>query len=78
MKFRAPLIGLALFMVVASVLTWLVYGSLRRDVAGKTASYSAVFTDVYGLREGDDVRIEPGGVEADGAEGVAEDVTDSI
>ena len=57
MKFRAPLIGLALFMVVASVLTWLVYGSLRRDVAGKTASYSAVFTDVYGLREGDDVRM---------------------
>ncbi len=57
MKFRAPLIGLALFMVVASVLTWLVYVSLRRDVAGKTASYSAVFTDVYGLREGDDVRM---------------------
>ncbi len=57
MKFRAPLIGLALFMVVASVLTWLIYGSLRRDVAGKTASYSAVFTDVYGLREGDDVRM---------------------
>ena len=57
MKFRAPLIGLALFMVVASVLTWLIYGSLRRNVAGKTASYSAVFTDVYGLREGDDVRM---------------------
>jgi phospholipid/cholesterol/gamma-HCH transport system substrate-binding protein len=57
MKFRAPLIGLALFMVVAVTLTWLVYGSLRRDVAGKTASYSAVFTDVYGLREGDDVRM---------------------
>ncbi len=57
MKFRGPLIGLALFMVVALMLTWLVYGSLRRDVAGKTASYSAVFTDVYGLREGDDVRM---------------------
>jgi phospholipid/cholesterol/gamma-HCH transport system substrate-binding protein len=35
----------------------MVYVSLRRDVAGKTASYSAVFSDVYGLREGDDVRM---------------------
>jgi phospholipid/cholesterol/gamma-HCH transport system substrate-binding protein len=57
MKFRGPLIGLTLFMIVALTLTWLVYVSLRRDVAGQTASYSAVFTDVYGLREGDDVRM---------------------
>jgi phospholipid/cholesterol/gamma-HCH transport system substrate-binding protein len=57
MKFRAPLIGLTLFMVVALTLTWLVYVSLRRDVAGDTAKYSAAFTDVYGLREGDDVRM---------------------
>ncbi len=57
MKFRGPLIGLTLFMIVALTLTWLVYVSLRRDVAGRTASYSAVFTDVYGLREGDDVRV---------------------
>jgi phospholipid/cholesterol/gamma-HCH transport system substrate-binding protein len=57
MRFRAPLIGLTLFMVVALTLTWLVYVSLRRDVAGDTAKYSAVFTDVYGLREGDDVRM---------------------
>src|SRR5262245_40845950 len=57
MRFRGPLIGLTLFMVVALTLTWLVYVSLRRDVAGTTAGYSAVFTDVYGLREGDDVRM---------------------
>ncbi|CDO89215.1 mammalian cell entry protein [Mycobacterium triplex] len=57
MRFRAPLIGLTLFMVVALTLTWLVYVSLRRDVAGDTAKYSALFTDVYGLREGDDVRM---------------------
>lgn len=57
MKFRGPLIGLTLFMVIALTLTWLVYVSLRRDVAGPTASYSAIFTDVYGLREGDDVRM---------------------
>jgi len=57
MKFRSPLIGLSLFMIVALTLTWLVYVSLRRDVAGNTAHYAAVFTDVYGLREGDDVRM---------------------
>ncbi|CAM2912547.1 mammalian cell entry protein [Mycobacterium intermedium] len=57
LRFRAPLIGLTLFMVVAMTLTWLVYVSLRRDVAGTTASYSAMFTDVYGLRDGDDVRM---------------------
>jgi phospholipid/cholesterol/gamma-HCH transport system substrate-binding protein len=56
-KFRAPLIGLSLFMVVALTVTWLIYVSLRRDVAGDTASYAAVFDDVYGLREGDDVRM---------------------
>ncbi|PND57530.1 mammalian cell entry protein [Mycobacterium sp. ENV421] len=57
MKFRAPLIGLSLFMVVAVTLTWLVYVTLRRDVAGPTTPYAAMFTDVYGLREGDDVRM---------------------
>jgi phospholipid/cholesterol/gamma-HCH transport system substrate-binding protein len=44
-------------MVVSTVLTWLVYATLRRDVAGATTPYAAVFTDVYGLREGDDVRM---------------------
>lgn len=57
MKFRGPLIGLCIFMVVSTVLTWLVYATLRRDVAGATTPYAAVFTDVYGLREGDDVRM---------------------
>ncbi|BBZ41041.1 MlaD family protein [Mycobacterium conspicuum] len=57
MRFRGPLIGLTLFMVVSLTLTWLVYASLRRDVGGKTTPYAALFTDVYGLREGDDVRM---------------------
>lgn len=57
MRIRAPLIGLSLFMVVAMALTWLVYATLRRDVAGPTTGYAAVFTDVFGLREGDDVRM---------------------
>lgn len=57
MRYRGPLIGLSLFMVVAVALTWLVYATLRRDVAGETIPYAAVFTDVFGLREGDDVRM---------------------
>lgn len=57
MKYRAALVGLSLFMVVAVTLTWLVYVTLRRDIAGRTVPYAAVFTDVFGLREGDDVRM---------------------
>lgn len=57
MKSRGAFIGLSVFMVVATTLTWMVYVSLRRDVAGKTTPYWAVFSDVYGLREGDDVRM---------------------
>lgn len=57
MKTRGALIGLSLFMVVAVTLTWLVYVTLRRDVAGKTVPYAALFSDVFGLREGDDVRM---------------------
>ena len=57
MRYRGALIGLSLFMAVAVALTWLVYVTLRRDVAGKTVPYAAMFTDVFGLREGDDVRM---------------------
>ncbi|BBX27512.1 MlaD family protein [Mycolicibacterium alvei] len=57
MKYRGAAIGLSLFMVVALTLTWLVYVTLRRDVAGKTVPYAAMFSDVFGLREGDDVRM---------------------
>ncbi len=57
MKFRGPLIGLSLFMVVAVAVTWLVYVTLRRDVEGRTEPYAAMFTDVFGLRVGDDVRM---------------------
>jgi phospholipid/cholesterol/gamma-HCH transport system substrate-binding protein len=57
MRYRTALIGLSLFMVVAVTLTWLVYVTLRRDVAGPTVPYAAVFSDVFGLREGDDVRM---------------------
>ena len=57
MKFRTAVIGFTGFLVAAVVVTTLVYGTLRRDTAGPTDSYSAVFSDVTGLQEGDDVRI---------------------
>lgn len=57
MKYRGALAGLSIFMVVAIALTWLVLVTLRRDVSGQSVSYAAMFTDVSGLREGDDVRM---------------------
>ncbi|WP_102141343.1 MCE family protein [Mycobacterium hubeiense] len=57
MRVRGALIGLSIFMVIALTLTYLVYVTLRRDVAGKTVPYAAMFSDVFGLREGDDVRM---------------------
>ncbi|WP_280423332.1 MCE family protein [Nocardia carnea] len=54
---RKPLIGFGLFAVVSVLVTVLVWNTLARTVDGGTKSYSAVFTDVLGLREGDDVRM---------------------
>ncbi|MDS1115761.1 MlaD family protein [Gordonia westfalica] len=54
--FRKSLITLSLFLVVSLVLSWFVYVTLQRNVNGATREYSAVFTDVSGLRPGDDVR----------------------
>lgn len=49
--------GLTAFLVVTAIMTWLVYATLQRSVTGETTRYSAEFTDVFGLREGDDVRM---------------------
>jgi len=57
MKIRKQAIGLAIFLVVTSVMTWLVYATLQRQVTGETTEYAAEFTDVFGLRDGDDVRM---------------------
>lgn len=57
MKIRGTATALALFMVIALGVSWMVYVTLRRDVSGKTEEYAAVFSDVFGLREGDDVRM---------------------
>lgn len=56
MNYRKPLITFALFMIVSIMATWMVYGTLQRDVPGETNSYSAMFTDVSGLLPGADVR----------------------
>ncbi|MEV5649744.1 MlaD family protein [Nocardia sp. NPDC052254] len=57
MKSTKALIGFALFAVVAIGLTTTIYSTLQRSVPGSTDRYSAVFSDVLGLRVGDDVRM---------------------
>lgn len=57
MSIRKPLIGFTLFMIVALVVTFLIWSTLQRSVSGDTTNYSAVFTDVSGLKVGDDVRM---------------------
>ncbi|UGT61633.1 MlaD family protein [Nocardia asteroides] len=57
MTHRRDLIGLTAFLLVAAVLTWMVHVTLQRDVTGETDTYSALFSDVSGLRVGDDVRV---------------------
>lgn len=52
-----PLIGLCVFLVVCLALIWTVFVTLQREVDGETHSYSAVFTDVSGLKVGDEVRM---------------------
>lgn len=78
MSERKPLIGLSLFLVMALVVTWMVYRTLDRDISGTTYSYSATFTDVSGLHEGDDVRVagvRVGRVAAVELDGTLADVT---
>jgi len=38
-------------------MTWMVFATLQREVAGPTNTYSAIFTDVSGMAPGDDVRV---------------------
>jgi phospholipid/cholesterol/gamma-HCH transport system substrate-binding protein len=57
MTFRGSLIWLAIFTVVTSIMSYLVYSTLRRSISGDTQPFAAIFTDAYGLRDGDDVRM---------------------
>ena len=54
---RTTIIGLALFLAFSIVVTWMVFATLQRNISGPTTSYSAIFSDVSGLVEGDDVRV---------------------
>ncbi|UGT39117.1 MCE family protein [Nocardia yamanashiensis] len=57
MKSGKALAGFAIFAVIAVVLTYTIWSTLQRSVPGRTDSYSAVFSDVLGLRVGDDIRM---------------------
>ncbi|RJO76949.1 MCE family protein [Nocardia panacis] len=57
MSIRKPLLGFGLFAIVAVLVTVLVWNTLARVVTGETNTYTATFTDVLGLHEGDDVRV---------------------
>ncbi|MEB3048931.1 MlaD family protein [Mycolicibacter sp. MYC123] len=50
-------IGMAIFTTFALTVTWMVYNTLRRDIAGPTYTYSAIFSDASGMGPGDDVRV---------------------
>ena len=54
---RSTVVFLTLFLVFSVAVTWMVFATLQRNVAGPTSSYSAIFSDVSGLAEGDDVRV---------------------
>ncbi|MFC8044065.1 MlaD family protein [Nocardia sp. NPDC057353] len=55
--FRRSAVGLSLFLVVSFALIWMTFVTLNRGVDGETRSYTALFSDVTGLRTGDDVRM---------------------
>lgn len=57
MKSGKALAGFSIFAVIAITLTYTIWSTLQRSVAGPTHSYSAIFSDVLGLRIGDDIRM---------------------
>ncbi|MFI1912187.1 MCE family protein [Nocardia sp. NPDC020380] len=57
MKSGRALAGFGLFAIVAVVLSYTMWSTLQRSVPGRTDHYSAVFSDVLGLRIGDDIRM---------------------
>ncbi|WP_019925056.1 MlaD family protein [Nocardia sp. BMG111209] len=57
MKSGKAAAGFGIFAVIAVVLSYTIWSTLERSVPGRTHSYSAVFSDVLGLRIGDDIRM---------------------
>lgn len=56
-RYRKPLIGSVIFLMLSVAVTWMVFATLGREIAGRTNTYSAIFTDVSGMAPGDDVRV---------------------
>ncbi|GAA1509110.1 MCE family protein [Nocardioides humi] len=56
-RHRGAVLGVALFAVVALLLTSMVAGTLSRAQRGDAITLTAVFRDATGLRAGDDVRV---------------------
>ncbi|NNH71185.1 MCE family protein [Nocardia uniformis] len=52
-----PLLGFSLFALAAVLVTTVIWNTLARNVSGPVNTYTALFTDVQGLRKGDDVRM---------------------
>ncbi|MFI6776374.1 MCE family protein [Nocardia sp. NPDC050412] len=57
MNYRGSLLVLIAFLISSAVLSWSVAVTLQRGIGGETNKYSALFTNVSGLRVGDDVRM---------------------
>lgn len=57
MRLARTITGFSVFAVLAIVLTFTIWSTLQRSVPGGTETYSATFTDVMGVRVGDDVRM---------------------
>ncbi|MFF2088005.1 MCE family protein [Nocardia sp. NPDC058176] len=57
MRSRTTYLGLVVFVTLSLIATYTIWSTLQRAVPGDTHRYSATFTDVLGLRTGDDVRI---------------------
>ncbi len=55
--FRSIVVKFAIFAVVAGLLGFLLVNTMLNGLNGKTDGYTAEFTDVAGLRVGDDIRV---------------------
>ncbi|WP_216895766.1 MCE family protein [Nocardia alni] len=56
-QLRRSALGFGAFALVAVLVTAVIWNTLARNVSGPTDTYSATFSNVLGLRTGDDVRI---------------------
>lgn len=56
-RHRGLLVKLSLFTTLAILASGVVYSTLVNNVSGETRSFHAVFSDVSGVRTGDDVRM---------------------